>query len=43
MKLGRKGASIDTFVDSVRKDGGVVSKDSSKIGVAEPARPVAVA
>lgn len=41
MKLGRKSADIDTFVDSIRKDGGVV-KDSNKISVAEPVRPSAV-
>jgi len=38
MKLGRKNADIDTFVDSIRKDGGVV-KDSKKIAVTEPVRP----
>ena len=41
MKLGRKNADIDTFVDSIRKDGGVV-KDSKKIAVTEPVRPSAV-
>ena len=41
MKLGKKGAAIDTFVDSVRKDGGLV-KDSNKIAVSEPSRHNAV-
>jgi len=42
MKLGKKGADIDTFVDSVRKDGGLV-KDTNGIATSETTRPNAVA